>query len=64
MAQSDCWSIRRHDRLGLLSALRRRSDFCALLDVAEPGEERGIYAIDIVDRERADRNTSPTPLCS
>jgi GH15 family glucan-1,4-alpha-glucosidase len=29
--------------------------FCALLDVAEPGEERGIYAIDIVDRARAEQ---------
>src|SRR4029077_13821400 len=29
--------------------------FCALLDVAAPGAERGIYAIDIVDRERAEQ---------
>jgi GH15 family glucan-1,4-alpha-glucosidase len=29
--------------------------FCALLDVASPGAERGLYAIDIVDRERAEQ---------
>ena len=29
--------------------------FCALVDVKAPGAERGIYGIDIVDRERAEQ---------
>ena len=32
--------------------------FCALLDDAPPGEERGIYAVEIIDQARAEQSYS------